>query len=233
MRYKFIGTGSAFNHKYGNNSMLLEFNNTNLLLDCGHDVPGRLDTDLQNINNIWISHIHNDHCGGLEEVAFKNYFLYKKKTNLLLHHSFAYDFINHLLFSIGQKGLFSIDEYFNVFIYKNSFTIKDIKFTTEKTNHVLNMDSFLLKWEDCVFTGDTQFIDWRNHENIKHIFQDTQLEKYGEDVHTCLEDLLKLPLEVKQKINCMHYGEAIENYRDVIEKNGMKICTINQWSELY
>lgn len=38
-RITFIGTGSAFNHENGNNSAFLEFNDTNVLLDCGHDVP--------------------------------------------------------------------------------------------------------------------------------------------------------------------------------------------------
>jgi len=76
MKIRVIGCGNAFSIENYNQSFLLEENNKTFLIDCGHRIPLALHysgIDFKKIDNIYISHCHGDHAGGLEEIAFKRY----------------------------------------------------------------------------------------------------------------------------------------------------------------
>ena len=76
MKIKVIGCGNAFSKKSYNQSFLIEENGRQMLVDCGQTVPLALESagiKLKDINDIYISHQHADHIGGLEEVAFTRY----------------------------------------------------------------------------------------------------------------------------------------------------------------
>jgi ribonuclease BN (tRNA processing enzyme) len=63
-------------YKNYNQSFLIEENDKAMLIDCGTRVPIALHEqgiDVNKITDIYISHAHGDHCGGLEEVAFLRY----------------------------------------------------------------------------------------------------------------------------------------------------------------
>lgn len=71
-----VGCGDAFTHSKGNTSGLITYqtedgNIRKILLDCGYDVPVRIANVFDEIDTIIITHIHADHAGGLEEVAFR------------------------------------------------------------------------------------------------------------------------------------------------------------------
>ncbi|MFW6008352.1 MAG: MBL fold metallo-hydrolase [archaeon] len=227
----FLGTGNAWNHNYDNTSALFEFNNTNLLIDCGFTTPINLNkiNKLGEIDNIWISHTHGDHIYGLEEIAFRNKFLYKRKINLFIARKNYKDIKSCLEATLqydgANKKLQTLDNYFNVCIIDKGFSIKGYKFTIEKTKHAYNMSSYMLYGNNFIYTGDTQFIDWSRYDlsKIKYIFHDTQLAKYDNNAHAPLQDLLTLPNNIRKKIWCMHYGEDIEKYKSTIFNNNMKI----------
>ena len=76
MKIKVIGCGNAFSTKQFNQSFLLEEDGRRLLFDCGFQVPAALNyhgIDIKTIDDIYISHAHADHCGGLEFAAFSKY----------------------------------------------------------------------------------------------------------------------------------------------------------------
>ncbi len=76
MKITIIGCGNAFSKSLYNQSYLLEEYGRTLLLDCGAKVPMALHhhgIDMEKIDDIYISHLHSDHIGGLEEVAFSRY----------------------------------------------------------------------------------------------------------------------------------------------------------------
>lgn len=76
MKITVIGCGNAFSKKSFNQSFLISENGRNLLVDCGSTVPMALaeaGIKLADIHDIYISHQHADHIGGLEEVAFTRY----------------------------------------------------------------------------------------------------------------------------------------------------------------
>lgn len=68
MRVEFIGVGEAFDESLPNNSQILEWNGTRLLIDCGYAVPHslwKLHPDPQYLSAVYISHRHADHYFGL------------------------------------------------------------------------------------------------------------------------------------------------------------------------
>ena len=76
MEIKVIGCGNAFSYKNYNQSFLLEEDGRRMLIDCGTRVPialHDLGIDIKSIDDIYVSHQHSDHCGGLEEMAFLRY----------------------------------------------------------------------------------------------------------------------------------------------------------------
>jgi ribonuclease BN (tRNA processing enzyme) len=76
MNIRIIGCGNAFSHLNFNQSFLLEEDGKKLLIDCGTRTPlalAKAKVKLTNLDAIYISHAHSDHCGGLEEVAFLRY----------------------------------------------------------------------------------------------------------------------------------------------------------------
>jgi ribonuclease BN (tRNA processing enzyme) len=231
----FIGTGSAFAHNYGNNSAFLEFNGTNLLIDCGGDTVKRFEENIgpiSKVSNIFITHCHGDHCSGLEEVAFKNKFMYDNKANLICSNETFKDLKVYLESTLkwndDSTELLTVEDYFNIFTFKYDFSVKNYEFKIKKTRHVGLMPAYSIYTDKFIYTGDTQFYDWDFVEDEirlgdRIIFQDTQLASFGKDVHATLPKLLEQPEYIRKKIYCMHYGNDIEDYRSEIENAGMHI----------
>lgn len=76
MKITVIGCGNAFSKKSFNQSFVVEESGRKMLIDCGSQTPAALLNSgfkLQDIDDIYISHLHADHIGGLEEFAFIRY----------------------------------------------------------------------------------------------------------------------------------------------------------------
>ncbi len=69
MRLVVLGSGSTVPHPFRTSSAYwLETARGNLLLDCSATAPSRMaacGVDWPNLDAIWVSHFHMDHCGGL------------------------------------------------------------------------------------------------------------------------------------------------------------------------
>ena len=69
MKLVVLGSGSTVPHpKRASSAYWLETSGGTLLLDCSASVGTRMAAsglDWPNLNAIWISHFHLDHCGGL------------------------------------------------------------------------------------------------------------------------------------------------------------------------
>ena len=86
-----IGTGSAFTTQFYHTSLLVRIHESTedqfrLLVECGPTALRALSEQglsLKDINGIFITHLHNDRIGGLEEVANKCRYELKKKMKRL------------------------------------------------------------------------------------------------------------------------------------------------------
>src|SRR5438034_5096585 len=69
MKLTVLGSGSTIPHpKRSSAGFWLETDGGKLLLDCSAAIPFRMaqeGLDWPNLDAIWISHFHMDHCGGL------------------------------------------------------------------------------------------------------------------------------------------------------------------------
>ena len=66
-----LGCGEAFDERYTNTSLLVRAERKAILLDCGYSAPGPLWNavrDPDELDIIYISHAHADHCFGLPAV---------------------------------------------------------------------------------------------------------------------------------------------------------------------
>jgi hydroxyacylglutathione hydrolase len=221
-----LGTGSAFGKKYNNNNALITCNGYKLLVDCGITAPRALfELDIQPnmINGIFITHLHADHVGGLEEVALQMMYIYKKKPTLLIPGP-----LRKTLWENTLKGgmesitdqLVSLENYFDIIQIEEGIPLEiHPGFTIETfyTKHILGKPSYALLLNDALFySADTRFDpQLLNHvhaeRNCSYILHDCQL--YGpETVHATLPQLLTLPAEIQAKMFLMHYGDNMEDF---------------------
>lgn len=76
MKILVLGSGNAFSKKNFNQSFLLEENGRKMMLDYGRTVPEALahaKIKVTDIDDVYVSHLHGDHVGGLEDLAFSRY----------------------------------------------------------------------------------------------------------------------------------------------------------------
>ncbi|MEO8009587.1 MAG: MBL fold metallo-hydrolase, partial [Betaproteobacteria bacterium] len=104
MQLLFLGSGSAHTvgaDNFQSNMMLIADSGRRLLIDCGSDVRWSLakqGLSHLDITDIYISHLHADHIGGLEYVGFQTKFDPRcQRPRLYIEASLAGALWNHAL----------------------------------------------------------------------------------------------------------------------------------------
>lgn len=228
LQIQMLGTGSAFAKKYYNTSALVRSKDFNLLIDCGSTVPKSLEEigfELDHIDGILISHIHADHVGGLEEVAFRLFYSYKqKRTKLYITQELAQILWENTL----KGGLFNPSENFNhlqdyfdvVFLQERvpmvitpNLTIEIIPtlHISQKLNYSIFINHRTFYSADMQFDEDLLLHEVIQQRNCHTIFHDCQLHSPG-NVHSTLDELLTLPAEIQKRIYLMHYGDNMPSF---------------------
>lgn len=218
-----LGTGSAFSKKYFNNNAIVYCNDYTLLVDCGITAPLSMyqaGVEIDEIDGILITHLHADHIGGIEELAFQLKYKYSKKITLFLPVS-----LQDILWEQSLKaGMDTGEENCGLHTYFNIVTIEEnVKteicsgFEVEiiRTPHVPKRISYSLLFNNNLFySADMCFnkpLIESLHSKCKYLLHDCQLQEPG-IVHTTLNELLTLPEAIQEKIQLMHYGDNMESY---------------------
>lgn len=228
-RLTMLGTGSAFtvgDDNYQSNFLLEDLNSKRkLLLDCGSDARFSLHAvglSATDITDVYVSHPHADHIGGLEWMAFATKFIPNHpKPNLILSKRFVSDLWSKSL----AGGLESIegeiadmDGYFNVQAVgvKGRFEWQGIHFQLVQVVHVMNgfdiVHSYGLMFKinetTIFFTSDTQFAPnqlTKFYNMADLILHDCETSPCKSGVHAHYSDLNKLPPATKAKMILYHY----------------------------
>ncbi|MFA5406372.1 MAG: MBL fold metallo-hydrolase [Candidatus Nanoarchaeia archaeon] len=144
MKITFLGTGNAWGlpnelinnitdyRDYRTRTSLLIESNKKVLIDCGPDFKEqRIKHSIKNIDALLITHTHQDHTGGLDELniyrrAYKNW-----QVPLYAH----IDAINYLKNKKDLKYLFDSIIKEQAIKYNESLTLDNLLITPFKTNH--------------------------------------------------------------------------------------------------
>ncbi|GKU78437.1 MBL fold metallo-hydrolase [Paenibacillus sp. L3-i20] len=224
MKITMVGTGSAFAKRFDNNNALIEVDEFRLLVDCGITLPRALhEMDIQfvDLDAVLISHIHGDHVGGLEELAFQMMFKFKRKPVLYLAQQLIKPlWENTLRGGLTQESLSRLEHFF---IVKPLETGKQYELAPGliveliQTKHIIDKDSFSFLFNSRFFYSadmrfDGQLLQKLVDGGVETIYHDCQIETPAV-VHAGLDELLTLPESIQKKLWLMHYGDGIDEYR--------------------
>jgi ribonuclease BN (tRNA processing enzyme) len=229
MILKFLGTGSAFvsiKKNYQSNIILKAANGETLLIDCGSDIRHSLEDvglNYHDIDNVYISHLHADHAGGLEWLGFNFLFNHGAKKPKLIAHPEVLKLLWEHVLKGGMQCLegknpcvitdfFKLEELNTV----NSFQWQSINFELVPTIHVYNGTDLLpsyglffdTKKTKVFITTDTSFQPepfMPYYESADLIFHDCETTKNIGKVHAHFTQLATLPNSIKAKMWLYHY----------------------------
>lgn len=230
MKIKFLGTGGGLcstKVNYHSNA-IIEHNGKKLLIDCGSNCPSALEEagiDINDIDAIYISHLHADHCGGMEFVGFKRYFskfpFGSNKPKLFGNVRVIKDLWSKTLrggMETVQNKKNTLKSYFDVnsISPNGKFTWEDITFNLIQTVHVVDNREIKPSYglmiqsegKNIFFTADTQFAPnqiMAYYEQADVIFHDCELANYPQSVHAQYHQLASLPEKYKRKMWLYHY----------------------------
>ena len=225
LQLQMLGTGSAFAKNYYNNNALLDDGTFTLLIDCGVTAPlalHRLGMSFNDIDAVLITHIHADHVGGLEELAFKTKFTFKRKMILYITEELAHSLWEHTLKGgLYQEGeISSLEDIFDVRLLqplKPQYISESMTLELIPTQHIPGKASYSLYLNESIFySSDMTFAPSLlqhlvQERGCRTIFHECQLSGPGE-VHTTLQELLALPEEIQKMTYLMHYADDRDDY---------------------
>ncbi len=219
MKIQMLGTGSAFAKAFNNNNALLTIDGLNLLVDCGITAPKALYEQGYSFNDldaVLLTHIHADHIGGLEELAFQMKFIFGRKPILYLAEALVETlWENSLKGGLQQEPTDTLEDFFNVRPLTEGVShelLPGLSVELIPTKHIPNKPSYSLLFNDFFFySGDMVFdadllADLVDNRGVQVIFHDCQLHPPG-IVHACLSQLLTLPMSTQERVYLMHYGD--------------------------
>lgn len=247
MKMTFLGTGSAFTIGDGNfqsNMLLTSDSGRRLLIDCGSDIRFSLfDQGLKlfDITDVYISHLHADHIGGLEGLAFSTFFApHIPRPKLYISISLVDDLWSRSLSGgLGsiEGQITNIHTYFDVnaigrnggFVWENThFQLVQVVHYMDGFNVVPSFGlMFTVKGQTVFLTTDTQHAPnqiGRFYAMADVILQDCETAPFRSGVHAHYEELRTLPADVKAKMWLYHYqpgkrpDAVADGFRGFVEK---------------
>lgn len=249
MKLQFIGVGGAFApiSKGNSNMMFTSDSGKKMILDCGttfaYIYRDEMKLDFKDIDAIYISHLHGDHVGHLELLAFSRYFIPKKddKGNIIRPKLYCVPELMQELWETTLKGglesiegkVMNLTDYFECIPVQinTRFEWEGYYFYPVQTIHVMsgykfkNSYGLAIQKQDAqnrysaFITTDTQFCPYQlNHFYIAAdiIFNDCETSpvQFKSHVHAHYEDLNTLSPDIKAKMWLYHYGEKRDADKD-------------------
>lgn len=247
MELNFLGYGSAFNSKLGNNSAFIKAESSLFLIDCGSTVFSQL-TKVNENNEcllddvtevaIIITHLHADHCGSLGTLL---QYLYNSK-NIVATLIYPDDVaIHNMLYAQGvTRSCYYLPEVKSnegfAIIHKNL----KVYLTPVVVTHCNAFSAFayILEFNDkrIFYSGDLKELPYQIQKMIdQHSFDEVYLDCSGRGLnpdeywpHYQYENIyLDIPLEYRSNVYLMHIDSEMENLIDVALNDGFNFVFDN------
>jgi len=120
MKITFLGISGALSSEY-NSNMLIENDKDVMLFDCGEDIMHSLKAAGRNpeeLDAVFLSHLHSDHSFGLSWLGYYSYFIMKKRIPLHIHESLVSDLWSMLRPAMekldGMPTMMTLNDYFDI-----------------------------------------------------------------------------------------------------------------------
>lgn len=219
----FLGSGSAHTvaaDNFQSNMVLVTDDGRRLLIDCGSDVRwslARQGLSHRDVTDIYVSHLHADHIGGLEYIGFRTMFDPQcERPRLYLVDALAERLWRHSLsggMGVVCEGETQLDDFFDVHAVRANhvFAWHDVQLEAVPTLHVaspgIDVYSHALVIEHAGFrtfiTTDTCFDAQRlqpHYDRADLIFHDCELGECRTGIHPHYDELRRLPDAVRAKM---------------------------------
>lgn len=220
------GVGAGLSPELGNNNVLIESEDraVNLLVDCGPITATDLKTNgrLAQIQRAFITHVHDDHIGGLQLWAQMNRYIYQQRPGLIYPAVLDEELwlgslrgglekvnaINGLPATVTLDAYFQVEQLAPAQAYRCT-GLPDL--TPRPSLHVIGKPSFgFFLGDDVFYSSDTQDLPpavGPSGKPLRAIFQDCQLFDTAHAVHTSLQRLTReMPPAQRAITHLMHYN---------------------------
>lgn len=228
-----LGVGDAFSALFYSSCLLVEHEGRRLLVDCPHPIrkmlreatEGRV--DIGDIDGVLLTHLHADHCSGLEGFGYFARFVLGRKARLWAHPSVIERLWDGHL-AAGMEALLPVGEaeaqhmhlvdYFEVepLDFERSVTIGPFSVRARPTIHHVPTTAFRIAagGRELGYSADTSFdpalVAWLSEADL--VVHETN---YG--IHTPYAKLAELPAETRQKMRLVHYPDDFDRGASVID----------------
>lgn len=235
-----LGTGDSESLRFWNSNMLVQSNSKTLLLDCGSTIKyalgdrGRL---LSDVDAVYLSHVHGDHCFGLERLGFESRYIYGRKPAL-----YATQEVLDSLWEDTLKGCMghsaegpnTLESFFNVIVVESAFNWEGLSFELFATTHTGNKPCYGLHINNSLsWTSDTNAIPDLEEHCCPLVLHDICTTN-SHPAHATLTELKEeYSPQFLKKLWAIHYPDDIDDYRLEFEEHlagvaeqGQKFCLV-------
>jgi ribonuclease BN (tRNA processing enzyme) len=234
-----VGVGEAFTALHYTTCLLLGVDDSWLLLECPHPIRKMvreashatgIPLDLDRISGVVLSHLHADHCSGLEDYGFYSYYALGRRARLLAHPNTLADLWQSLSAGMShmreKRDRPAIDrqlhDYFETIALSETEAISFGPFRIEcrPTFHTIPASAIRVRagGRTLGFSGDTAFdpglIEWLSSADL--IIHEVTLHA-GSQIHTPYQDLAALPEDLRARMRLIHYPDDFDHGSSVIE----------------
>lgn len=241
MELAMLGVGNGFSPGVYDNNALIRHGEGYSMIDCGTTAWVSLDQmgiSRKDIREIFLTHLHFDHSGGVESAALYSQYMWGEKYRLIVPAPIKerlWDCVLKGTIENKGDGLMSLEDYFQVESPKEGelFSFCGVKARWISTRHVDGKFSCGLVMDERFFyTSDMRcdraLLERMREAGIELIFHDCQLK--NAQVHGDFEELCTYPEHLREKICLMHHGLSAGTERP--DSRGMRFLFQQQWMEI-
>jgi ribonuclease BN (tRNA processing enzyme) len=222
-----LGVGDAFSALFYSSCLLVEHEGRRLLVDCPHPIRKMLrearenrGVDIGDIDGVLLTHLHADHCSGLEGFGYFARFVLGKRARLWAHPSVLQRLWDgHLaagmeaLMPVGAREphAMQLSDYFEIepLDFARSVAMGPFTVQARPTIHHVPTTALRIRAGDreLGYSADTSFdpdlIEWLSEADL--VVHETN---YG--IHTPYASLAELPEATRKKMRLVHYPDDFD-----------------------